>query len=137
MKESNSPKTKLTRRGVAAVAGLSMLATAGAANIANNALEGKRINDSQPTCSIPVEYGDTITGIKAELKDLGDDVTSSRVEVVAVEDGHIRNVNDDPRFYVNGSMALKAGDSVVLPHVDPKVCVQAGGVALSSKTTES
>lgn len=66
---------------------------------------------------------------------MGDDVRASRVEVVAV-DGHVRNSKDDPNFLVNGSMALREGDRVVFPHVDPNVCVRIGGAAISAKTTE-
>lgn len=74
MKETTSSNsTRLTKRGVAAVAGLSMLASAGVANIVNDAQDKKRARDNQPICSIPVEYGDTISGIKTELKNMGDD----------------------------------------------------------------
>ena len=120
---------RLTNRGKAVVLGGTLLVGALMGKAVDDKVDDYRANSAQPVCEIPARQGDSIDRIERRIKVAGDDVRGEHVEVHAYEDGHVRNPNDDPTFFVNGSMALRAGDTVVIDNVEPNACVAAGGMS--------
>ncbi len=124
-----SPATYNRRRAVVgAVAGT-------AAYLVASFIHGEyseiKANQAQPVCAIDAVSGDTVTGIRDKLRHAGD--RGDDALVFAWQDGHLRNPNDPrdaARYFVNGSMALQAGDTVRVMNVEPDSCMRAGGVSI-------
>ena len=128
---------KERRRALGALLAIGMLG-----KLAHGEYSDFRTNQAQPVCDVTATaYGTqkgTISGIRDELAQAGDGGDSAMV--FAGNDGHLRNPND-PRdaatYFLRGSMALRAGDTVRVMHVEPTACQAAGGTAVSLAAIEA
>lgn len=119
------------RRGMAvALLGTGAVIGGTATHVVEGAIDNARANAAQPACDVPIHSGDTIIGIESRIKRAGDDVRGEDVEVIT-PGGRVRNGYEDPRFFVDGSMAAQAGDIARIQNVDPNVCLKVGGVILN------
>lgn len=125
------PLTRRERRMfVAIVLGVGVTAGSLMTSIVKDEIYEARENARQPACEVPIHKGDTIYGIESDIHSAGDDVRGETVEVVT-PDGRVRNPDEDPRYWVNGSMAAEAGDTARIQNVDPNVCLKVGGFVLN------
>jgi hypothetical protein len=123
------PGFRITNRGkralLATVVGVPALL--GVAKVASVA----KANLSQPSCEVPMGPTDTVGKKISAIKDAGDNIIGSK-QLVAVEDGHIRNAYEDP--FVGQSLIVKPGDRLQVSHVDPKICIEIGGRILAQES---
>ncbi len=118
------------RRGMAlALLGTGAVVGGATTHVVEGAIDSARANAAQPACDVPIHSGDTIDGIRSDIKRSGDDVRGEKVEVVT-PGGRVRNGDEDPRFFIDGSMAAQPGDVARIQNVDPAVCLKVGGVVL-------
>ncbi|HUP26752.1 MAG TPA: hypothetical protein VM124_03865 [Candidatus Limnocylindrales bacterium] len=124
-----SPATYNRRRAV--VLSVASTAVYFAASFLHGEYSDLKANQAQPACAVDAAKDDTVIGIRDKLGQAGDHGDTALV--FAWQDGHLRNPNDPrdaARYFVNGSMALQAGDTVQVMNVNPNACTQAGGTAV-------
>ncbi len=119
------------RAGVAGV----LLLTALSGKLVDNAYSAFKANQAQPACEITAKPGDKVESIQHKLSKAGD--SGDDVIVIAHQDGHVRNPNEDARFFINDSMALDVNDTVRFEHVKPAVCQAVGGMVLGQAAKQA
>jgi hypothetical protein len=85
-------------------------------------------NQSSPgiLCGVAARTGDTLDSVKAQFSSRN--YNPNVYTVFEMPADIARNPNNTPDFYVNGSMGLDGGDTVVLNGVSLGVCITKGGV---------
>jgi hypothetical protein len=118
----------------ATVAGLGLALATG--KVVESKVSDFADNRAQPVCEVPVQRGDTISGIESRLKAAGDDVRGEKEEVwTHGPNSRQRTPDTDPNdFYVNGQMGMQAGDTLKIEHVDPNACLEVGGFPTDPET---
>ena len=105
----------------------------GAAYLVKEAVQEESTN---PVCEIQVHEGDTITALQKRLKESGDDVRGEKMAVRAGDSGRLRSPDEDPGYFIDGSMAIKPGDRVLINNVTPQSCIDGGGAPIVSQAND-
>lgn len=126
------PPRSFRRKMAATVAGTGMLVGAASGAFVMNKIDSKREHNANPACAVSAGVGDSLSKIKTELGS-SDGV---QIWVTTGRDAPFkRNEKNTRNFYnPNTSSGLQAGDEVVVDHVNPKVCMNVGGVVLNEVT---
>lgn len=124
------PRTRLTRRGVKVVAAIAAAAGAAGTWFVTDTVSDMRENQAQPTCDVVAQATpglDSVSGIKGRLGRAGD--SGDGVEVYTAS-GRKRNTLYAGPQGVPTVDAIQPGDSILVRHVDPAVCLKVGGIVL-------
>jgi hypothetical protein len=106
-------------RGLIAAAGLTGVALLGAGGHA--VMQGNEVPNSEPACAVPISVAEghgTVSAIYTDTEGVGS--------------SDIWGYDGTKPIERASPLSARAGDEVVIEHVNPQICVQVGGQVLQS-----